>query len=46
MSARTWGGDSTKANLVLEPYVIETDTTPKIGGVFASRLEERDKCRL
>lgn len=39
------GGDATKANLVVETVIIEADTTSKIGGAFASRLEERDKCR-
>ena len=39
------GGDSTKANLVVETVIIEADTTIKIGGVFASRWEEQDKCR-
>lgn len=39
------GGDSTKANLVVETVVIEADTTIKIGGAFASRWGEQDKCQ-
>lgn len=31
--------------IVVEQFVLELDTTIKIGGGAASRLEEQDKCR-
>lgn len=39
------GGGGNNLPMILEPYVVETDTTIKIGGASVSRLGGQDKCQ-